>query len=389
MATDSTSRANFSLTQGGPADRVLERIGFPPHWWRRVEILILVNWLPLLILSALQGLAIGSAVKVPFLLDMGEQTRLLLVMPLLLIAEPMINTSIQEAVEQFLQERLILEADLPVFQAAVHQGMRWKESVWAEAILVGIIVASMIAYLDVVKSIHFSTWILLPASGTRRSLAGWWFTLISTSIYRFLLFRWIWRCIIWFRFLWQVSKLRLQLMPTHPDQAGGLAFLGDAQLRFAILLFSLSAVMAAAIANLIAYEGKTLLDFKLTVFCYITLAIALVLLPLFAFAGQLIELKERGQLEYAALGMDYTKSFEQKWILTDPAIRESLLGHQDVRSLADLARSFEVVRKMKILPFDFDTVKVLVLATILPFMPLVLTVIPLQEVLKKMREFLL
>jgi hypothetical protein len=338
----------------------------------------------------LQGLAIGTAVKVPFLLDIAEQTRLLLVMPLLLIAEPIIDFSIREAVEQFLYEKLVSEEDLPAFKAVVQQGMRWKESAWAEAILLGLIVASMIVHLDVVKASHLSTWILIPSSnGIARSLAGWWFTLISMSIYRFLLFRWLWRYIIWFRFLWQVSILRLQLMPTHPDKAGGLAFLGDAQLRFAILLFSMSAVFAGAIANGAIYEGKNPLEFKLTVLSYIAFVIVMVLLPLSAFAGKLIELKEKGQLEYGILGMDYTTAFDQKWIQSDPAEGESLLGNQDVRSLADLARSFEVVRNMNIVPFDFDTVKLLVLATILPFVPLILTVIPLKDVLEKMREFLL
>lgn len=44
---------------------------------------------------------------------------------------------------------------------------------------------------------------------------------------------------------------------------------------------------------------------------------------------------------------------------------------------------------MNIVPFDFDTVKVFVLATVLPFIPLILSVIPLQELWEKTREFLL
>jgi hypothetical protein len=389
MVPDSPDKADFSLTQGGPVDRALERIGFLPDLSRKIALVLCVSWLPLLILSAIQGVAIGTTVKIPFLLDIAEQTRLLLVIPLLLIAEPVIDSSIREAVEQFLRQGLVLEKDLSAFKAAVHQGRRWKESVWAEAILAGIIVFSLIAYLDVVKSTHLSTWILSPSSsGTVRSLAGWWFTLISMPLYRFLLFRWLWRFIIWARFLWQVSKLPLHLMPTHADKAGGLAFLSDAQLRFSILLFALSATIAASITNLIIYDGKTLLDFKFTVLCYITLVIVLVLLPLFTFAGQLIELKEKGQLAYSILSMNYTTSFEQKWIQTNSS-KQELLGNQDVRSLADMARSFEIIKTMSVVPFDFDTVKLLILATILPFVPLVLTVVPLQDVFEKMREFLL
>lgn len=390
MPTDSNSRANFSLTPGGPVDRVLGRLGILSQLRRKIALSILVSWLPLLILSALQGLALNADVKVPFLLDIGEQTRLLLVMPLLLLAEPVIDSSVKESVKQFLHAKLVPEAELPEFNTAARQGTRWKESTWAEAILLIIIVASTIADLNVIKSTHLSTWILIPAAnGTARSLAGWWFTLISMTIYRFLLFRWFWRFIIWSRFLWQVSKLRLQLKPTHPDKSGGLAFLGDTHRRFAILLFSMSAVMAATIANLVTYRGKSPLEFKFTVISYILLAILLVLLPLFAYAGKLIALKEKGQLEYSVLGMDYAKSFEAKWVHPDAAPKEPLLGNQDVRSLADMATSFDVVRTINIVPFDFDTVKFLLLATILPFLPLILTIIPLKDVLERMREFLL
>jgi hypothetical protein len=37
---------------------------------------------------------------------------------------------------------------------------------------------------------------------------------------------WHVRFFIWYRFLWQVSKIPLNLIPTHPDRAGGLGFLG-------------------------------------------------------------------------------------------------------------------------------------------------------------------
>ncbi len=44
---------------------------------------------------------------------------------------------------------------------------------------------------------------------------------------------WIWRqhgslhVIIWYVFLWRVSRLPLQLEPLHPDRAGGIGFVGD------------------------------------------------------------------------------------------------------------------------------------------------------------------
>lgn len=39
-----------------------------------------------------------------------------------------------------------------------------------------------------------------------------------------------WRLIIWSRFLFDISRLNLALVPTHADKAGGLDFLGNARL---------------------------------------------------------------------------------------------------------------------------------------------------------------
>ena len=61
--------------------------------------------------------------------------------------------------------------------------------------------------------------------------AGWWYALVSLPMFRFLLWRWLWRVFIWAALLWQTSKIQLRLLPTHPDQAGGLGTLGVAHVR--------------------------------------------------------------------------------------------------------------------------------------------------------------
>ena len=47
---------------------------------------------------------------------------------------------------------------------------------------------------------------------------------MSLSLYQFVLLRWYFRLFIWTRFLWQVSRIDLRLIPTHPDRCGGLGF---------------------------------------------------------------------------------------------------------------------------------------------------------------------
>ena len=53
---------------------------------RRLVALVLVVWLPLLVLSALAGHAVGDRVRLPFLHDIEMQARLLVTLPLLMPA---------------------------------------------------------------------------------------------------------------------------------------------------------------------------------------------------------------------------------------------------------------------------------------------------------------
>jgi hypothetical protein len=68
---------------------------------------------------------------------------------------------------------------------------------------------------------------------------------------------------IWTRFLWQVTRCELSLVPTHPDRMGGLGFLPKAMLVMAPLLAAYGMLLAGAIATWIFSEGARLLDFTM------------------------------------------------------------------------------------------------------------------------------
>ncbi len=95
------------------------------------------------------------------------------------------------------------------------------------------------------------------------TLAGWWFGCVSLPVFQFILLRWYFRLFIWARFLWQVSRIDLRLVPTHPDRAGGLGFLSSITYAFAPLLAGQGVLLAGVIANKIFYAGAKLTDFKL------------------------------------------------------------------------------------------------------------------------------
>ncbi|HXQ39422.1 MAG TPA: hypothetical protein VN843_35810, partial [Anaerolineales bacterium] len=79
----------------------------------------------------------------------------------------------------------------------------------------------------------------------------------------------------------------------------------------------------------------------------------------------------------------YVESFEQKWVLCDPASSEELLGSSDIQSLADLDNSYAVVREMRAIPFGVEDITRLAAATAAPFLPLLLTIFSPEELIMR------
>ena len=65
------------------------------------------------------------------------------------------------------------------------------------------------------------------------------------------------------------------------------------------------------------------------------------------------------------------------------------MGSADVQSLADLSNSFEVVRGMRVIPVTRNALLQLAAAMLLPILPLALTMMPLEELLKQLFGLLL
>jgi hypothetical protein len=186
------------------------------------------------------------------------------------------------------------------------------------------------------------------------------------------------------RFLWQVSHIELKLIPTHPDRVGGLGFLSNTIYAFAPLALAHGTLLAGMFANRIFYNGARLTDFKMETASLIILLFCTVIGPLMMFAPQLAETKRRGIREYGALAQRYVLGFDNKWLRGGASPDETLLGSGDIQSLADLGNSFEVVKTMKSAPVTKDSILLLLIATLAPIMPLALTMMPLEELLKKL-----
>ena len=380
---------DFSLVLGGPVFQLLRRAHLTNHALglarRRIIVISSFCWLPLLVLSALEGNALGGSAAVPFLLDVEVYTRFLLALPLLVAAEIVVHERLRFVVKKFLERQLIPEHAIKRFEAAIVSAFRLRNSVFAEVLLFAFVylVGILIVWRHYI-AIDTATWYAIPSGGGARfSLAGTWFSYVSLPIFQFLLCRWYFRMFIWTRFLWHVSRIDLSLVPTHPDRVGGLGFLSNTVYAFIPLLLAHGALLAGVLGNRIYHLGDKLPDFLLEIFVFVMFLMCVVLGPLLVFAPQLAQTKRLGLREYGTLAERYVREFDSKW-LRGGARNEQLVGSGDIQSLADLSNSFEVVRTMRIAPFTKETIIVLAAATVAPMAPLLLTIMPLEDLLKKL-----
>jgi hypothetical protein len=385
---------NFSLVLGGPLYQLWRGLHAAGPALdlvvRRMIGISLVAWLPLLVLTVYEGVAIGRVVPVPFLYDLDAHARFLVAIPLFLLAEVVIHQRIRPVVRQFVDAGIVTHEVLPGFRAAIDRAMRLRNSLAVELILVvGVFGFGWMVWTEM-SSLTTSTWYaIVDPAGRRLTLAGQWYSHISIPIFQFLIYRWYFRLFVWFLFLWRVSRLDLRLTPTHPDRAGGLGFLASGPIAFAPVILAQAIVMSALIAARILFQGETLQAFRYVIAAFVILQLLLVLGPLCVFTPMLLALKRRGRREYGALAARYTQEFHEKWIGGAVPPDEPLVGSADIQSLADLANSYEVVRGIRAVPFGRDTIIQAAVPALIPFAPLALTVVPAEEILKKLLGMLL
>ena len=384
---------DFSLVLGGPLYQLFRRTHVSGDalelLHRRILFISLFVWLPLLILSLIGGHALGGAIKVPFLHDIEAQVRFLVALPVLIAAELIVHLRVRPVVSRFVERNIVVSEDLPKFHAAIHSAERVRNSAPIEAALV-ILVWTVGQWLWRSQiAISAATWYAMP-QGAHLHLtpAGYWYAFVSIPIFQFILLRWYLRLFVWFRFLWQVSKLNLCLISTHPDRAGGLAFLGKSTYAFGPILFAQGVLLAGLIASRILYEGESLLSFKVEVVSLVGFFVLFLLGPLVMFTPQLARAKRRGLDEYGLLANRYVQGFEDKWVRGDAAQSDELLGTGDIQSLADLGNSYAIVEEMRLVPFGLKDIARLAAVTAAPLLPLTLTVFSLEELVTRVIKIL-
>lgn len=377
---------DFSLVLGGPLYQLLRKAHLEGDHlellYRRIFVITAIAWLPLLLLAALSSFA-GSAGQLAFLRDVEVHVRFLVALPVLIVAELIVNSRLSPIVRRFVERRIVLPQDFPRFESAVESAMRLRNSVGAELILLACAYVFGLWLWHGRVEIGTATWYAHAGGRWALTPAGIWYVFVSIPIVHFILLRWYMRFLIWFRFLWQVSRINLNLIPSHPDRCAGIGFLGKTSYAFGPILFSQGALLAGVVASRVLYKGESLPSFKLEIFGFVVFFVVIILGPLLMFTPRMAAAKRKGSADYGLLASRYVEGFQQKWVFGEPGHTEELLGSGDIQSLADLGNSYGLVRDMRVVPFGLEDISRLAGVTAAPFLPLLLTIWSPEELIMR------
>jgi hypothetical protein len=377
---------DFSVVLGGPLFQLLRKAYLQGDHFellrRRLIFFIGVTWLPLFLLAVVSPFT-GSADRLSFLRDIEVHARFLVGLPALVAAELVVHLRMLPVARRFVERRLILPQDLPRFYRAVESAFALRNSIPLEIGLFCAVYLSGLWFWNSRFAIESSVWYAMPGGRWHLTPAGFWYVFVSIPIAQFILIRWYVRFFIWYRFLWQVSRIPLNLVSTHPDRSGGLGFLGALSYAFGPVLFGQGAMLAGLIASRVLNHGDPLLSFKLRAGGFVVFFVCVIFAPLIVFTRQMASSRREGLAEYGLLAERYVQGFQDKWIVNYGSNSGELLGTGDIQSLADLGNSYTVVNEMRMVPFGLRDMTRLAVATAAPMAPLLLLVWSPEEVITR------
>lgn len=384
---------DFTLFENAPPALLQQKLGLikpgTRNTARRAVIVVLVAWLPLTLLALLQELINETGTLSSFLWEIGVHARYLVAVPLLVLAEGVCAPYLGAIVREFTDAGLVQDGDRRRFDAAVASTRNLNESVHAEACVIVLAYAVTAAAIYTHNLEQIPLWYRTSGGTPIYSPAGWWHSLVSVPLLLALIFGWIWRLALWSLLLWRIARLRLHLVASHPDRAGGLGFVGHSLEALSIVGLALTTIAAGRSASFVLSTGTVPTPNLL--FNGGVLAVLLVIFtaPLFIFTPMLLRTWQHGSLTYGALAGQIGIAFEHKWLPAKHGVARSALQGPDFSTTVDLYSIAANANAMRLIPLSLNNIAVLCAAMLIPFAPVVLLAVPADRMLDAVKSLLL
>src|SRR5215472_15275873 len=342
---------------------------------RRLAFALGVCWLPLVILTALLYRQELNNLLRDYLL----YARIVVAIPVLLIGQILMEDRFRAIVTHVRKAELLGAEDLSKLERVILTLKRLRDSPFPELLIMALVCVQLVLIWKS-KLLAGPSWAVTRSDTVAQlKLTGWYYGLVSIPIYHFLLGLSIWKWLLWSFLLFQLSRMKLNLVATHPDQHGGLGFLGLLSIGFIPIAVAASTVIGGTWRQEILDSRATLSSFLMPAIILVVLNFAVVLAPLLFFISKLSRVRQRGMLDYGVLAQGRAANFQEKWIANRSGRDPASLA-PDVSSLADLSISYGNIRQMRPFPADKTSLISLAAAVLLPLFPVVLAEIPFSQI---------
>jgi hypothetical protein len=354
---------------------------------RAATVAAVVAWLPLLLLAVVaDGGSYGPSTQ-SFLVDYGALARCLFALPLLVGADILVGSRLSAIARHFGESGLVPAESAARFAGLIDSTRAWCGSGAAALAIVAATALVIGALVEGVPAGELPRWHLMDGSSSR-SLAGWWHVWVSAPLLFFFAAGWLWRLVVWTRFLWFASQLPLRLAAAHPDLAAGLKFVAFSVRDFAPLGLAVGAVFAGAAANRVVHQGWTLDALQNATLGVVGTVLVTCGLPLLTLTGRLLHEWRMGVHAYGRLAARQGDAFERRWLGPQAPSAERMLDAPDFSASTDLSSYANNVYAMHLVPLDLKSFVFLAVATALPTLPVVLLTSPVEALMKVLARFL-
>ncbi len=370
------------LGVGGPLYRV-ERAAHVSSLRRLIPLLLAITWAPLVVFALAHRATTGGAGSL--IADLSVHARLLVAMPLFLVVERLLANAAHLVVARLFDEGFVPPGAQATLRPLFRSVARWRDAALPESLLLVCALAggalALVGWIPPAGALH-------GLGESRYDGVRLWYGLLSLPVFQFVLWRALFRWLLWLRVLFGLARVPLRLLPAHADRRGGIGFVKLPNLAFcAPLLFGVSAILCAGWATQIAGDGKELAAFRLPLLLFAILGLLFAFAPLLVFTPQLLRARLVGERDYGALASDYVRRFQARWI--DRADRSDLLGTQDIQSLSDVGNSYQsTVERMRPILFARADWILLLVALLLPTVPVLFTQGAAHDILLRLARML-
>jgi hypothetical protein len=154
---------DFSLVLGGPVFQFFRRSHLSGAdgialLHRRLIVIPGLAWLPLLLLTTVAAVNGVGGQRLSFFRDIEVHVRFLIALPILVAAELIVHSRITPVVRRFVERRIVVPEDLPLFDKAIRSALRVRNSKLIERGLLAVVYTFGLWLWQVRVGLDSATW---------------------------------------------------------------------------------------------------------------------------------------------------------------------------------------------------------------------------------------